>query len=251
MNDLIKASLNLHAVLQNLEDLVQCDPEAAAMSRAFRIAIQFSVYNGPQANVSFADGRCTVRRGKHRSQVTLFFRNPAHLNQMFDGKANPIPLKGFLKLGFLSNEFTKLTERLTYFLKPTPELLNDPAYLEINTRLSLNTAAFAVSTLAALDPVGKQCAARMGKGVVLIKVLPKGPAVTIDFQENSVQPGKGDTDKPMARLLIKDMPTASRFVNNKLDTFASVVNGDIQIAGRLPMVDNLGFILDRLPLYLS
>ena len=62
----------------------------------------------------------------------------AHLNKMFDGNSNPIPLKGFTKLGFLDKEFSKVTDKLEYYLKPTPELLEDPNYLNINTNIYFN-----------------------------------------------------------------------------------------------------------------
>ena len=115
-NDLLRANLNLYAVLQNLEDLVAYDPEMNAFAKSWRLSIQFSVSGGPKAYVAFADGVCKVGRGKHPSpSVILYFTSPGHLNKMFDGKANPIPLWGFTKLGFRSSP----TDSLTSSSRPT------------------------------------------------------------------------------------------------------------------------------------
>ena len=112
-DDAIKAQVNLYAVLQNLEDLVRLDSEMAELTKDWDTAIQFSVKNGPAAYVEFKKGECRHGVGRHaHPSIKLFFLSAEHLNRMFDGKANPIPLKGFTRLGFLKNEFTALTERL-------------------------------------------------------------------------------------------------------------------------------------------
>jgi hypothetical protein len=106
------------------------------------------------AGASSGMGASPGANGKDGKEATvvLGFASCAHLNKMFDGRGNPIPLWGFTKLGFLSGQFTKLTERMAYLLKPTDELLKDPDYLALNTRLTLNTAAFAVPVLLEHDP---------------------------------------------------------------------------------------------------
>ncbi|UCD63729.1 MAG: hypothetical protein JSW34_13470, partial [Candidatus Zixiibacteriota bacterium] len=129
----IKAHLNLYAVLRNLEDLVAYDSETASLVENWAVSVQFIVLNGPKAYCEFENGVCTVCRGKHkRPSIILFFISPKHFNRMMDGTANPIPLKGLTRLGFLRTDFTRVTERLEYYLKPTDELLADEAYLELN-----------------------------------------------------------------------------------------------------------------------
>ncbi|MBI9085212.1 MAG: SCP2 sterol-binding domain-containing protein [Desulfobacterales bacterium] len=250
--DIVKAHLNLHAVLQNLEDLVAYDPQTAELAKDWRISIQFSVKGGPQAFVDFRDGTCHVGRGSHPApSVKLFFTSPAHLNRMMDGKANPIPLKGFTRLGFLAKEFPKATDRLEYFLKPTPELLRDEGYLALNTRMTLNTAAFSVPELAQLDPLAKLSAAHIQDGTVVIKILPEGPAAHVSFAKGRIESGKTDVERPMAKLSLRNMQIANDFFNGRLDLFTAVAMGDVMIKGQTPMLDALGLILDRVPEYLE
>ena len=138
---MIKAYLNLHAVLQNLEDLVRLDAQMAQLIKDWKLTVEFVVRNGPSAFVEFRDGVCrhgTTRYGN--PTVRLYFTSAEHLNRMFDGKATPIPLKGFLRLGFLKREFSQLTDRLTYYLRPELGNLAEEGYLKINTILTLQTA---------------------------------------------------------------------------------------------------------------
>ncbi len=169
---------------------------------------------------------------------------------MMEGTANPIPLKGFTRLGFLKKDFTKVTERFEYYLKPTAELLRDKAYLELNTRLTLHTAAFAVRELGLLDPVGKLIASQIGNGSVNLKILPHGPAVHVNFRNGDIKPGKGEAESPMAIMSMKNVKVANDFLKGKMDTFAAIAYGDVMIKGQIPMLESLSLILDRIPHYL-
>jgi len=250
--ELLKANLNLYAVLKNLEDLVRYDEEMAAMAKNWNLSIQFIVKGGPKAHVTFKNGSCRVERGLLKlPSVALLFTSPEHLNRMFDGKGNPIPIKGFTRLGFMTKKFPKLTEKLEHYLKPNDELLKDQKYLQMNTRLTLNTAAWAVKELSLLDPPSMACAQNVRDGTVLLKVLPDGPAVHIRAFNGQLEPGKGDVERPMARMLMRNQEVANAFLNGKMDTFAAVVSGDVAIRGQVSMLDNLAIILDRIPFFLN
>lgn len=251
-HDLVLANLNLNAVLQNLEELCALDPESAALCRDWNISIQFLVQNGPRARVAFSGGKCKVTPGyPEKPDLLLFFATAGHLNKMFANAAPPIPLKGFTKLYFLATKFSKLTKRLEYFLKPTDELLADPGYLALNTRMTLNTAAYAAAQVASFDPVGKKLLAGMGKGTILLKVLPEGPAAHLIISNTGVAARKGETENPTARMLIKDLETANAFLNQKMDAFTAIASEDVAIKGQIPLLDGLSLILDRIPLYLD
>lgn len=278
--DDVRARLNLLAVLPSLEDVVRDDPEMRALVSAARLTIRFSVAGGPSISVRFAGGVCTVgpdhgpppaaaggpageagpaaagaagpgAAGGPGPTVRLVFTSASHLNRMFDGASQPIPLWGFNHLGFLKNEFTELSDRMAYYLTPSEELLEHPGYLAMNTLLTLNTAAFAVPVLLGHDPDCIPLRHGLTQGTVVIKVLPNGPAVSLVCGASGVIPVKGELPHPSALVLLRDLPTASAFLNGKLDTFAAAVTGDVQIWGRIGMVDTLGLVLDRVPKYLT
>jgi len=248
----VKACLNLYAVLPNLEELVRHDPASASLSKNWDVCIQFSVRKGPAAYVIFDKECCTVSRGTHpQPQVKLYFTSPDHLNRMMDGKANPIPLKGFTLLGFLSKEFSKLTDRLEAFLKPDEERLAEPDFLALNTRMTLYTAAYAARELALHDKVGRLIAPSIPDGAVSLAILPEGPAATLRFDRGGITVSKSGDDTPDALMQMDSVGTAYDFFNGRIDTFAAITDGRIRIRGRIPMIDALGTILDRVPNYLS
>jgi hypothetical protein len=121
----------------------------------------------------------------------------------------------------------------------------------MNTLLTLNTAAFAVPVLLGYDPDCIPLRHGLTQGTVVIKVLPDGPAVSLVCGASGVIPVKGELPHPSALVLLRDLPTASAFLGGKLDTFAAAVTGDVQIWGRIGMVDTLGLVLDRVPKYLT
>ena len=270
-HDSIRARLNLYAVLPNLEDVVRDDPQMRAHVSDARVTVRFVVANGPRAYVRFANGVCTVGRGSGPEaagaaagaggaasapssagpSVVLSFASASHLNKMFDGTGSPIPLWGFNHLGFLRHEFTELSDRMAYYLTPTDELLAHPGYLAMNTQLTLNTAAFAVPVLLGHDPDCIPLRHGLTQGTVVIKVLPDGPAVSLVCGASGVLPVKGALSHPSALVLLRDLPTASAFLNGKLDTFAAAVTGEVQIWGRMGMVDTLALVLDRVSKYLT
>jgi len=254
MNDsLIKAHLNLAAVLQNLEDLVKLDPEMAEFTRAWDRSIQFTVANGPSAYLEFQGGVCKHESGAHPAPtIKLGFRSPEHLNDMFDGRANPSPsLSALLNFRFLTKRFARLTERLEYYLKPKEGADYDEDYRRINTTLTLLTAVHAVAVLAELEPTSKKVAAHVPDGILQIEVLPDGPYAYLTFDNGKAVAKKGVADKPMAKMGFRNMDVANALLSGKLDGFQAVAEGDLMLQGLLPMVDNVNLILDRVERYLA
>lgn len=252
LEERIKANLNLYAVLQNFEDLLQLDAETAGKARGWNISIQFSVKGGPEAHVAFSDGVCTHGRGRHPNpSIKLFFTSPKHLNAVFDGKATPIPTKGFTKLGFLSQGLKPLTDRLTYYLKPQNGRFEDEACLRTNTVLLLHTAVFAVAELALLEPASRHLAAQMGEGVLQVEVLPEGPYVQLTAEKGLLSAAKQKVDHPRARMTFRSLNVANDLLNGRLDNFRAVVQGDIVLKGYMPLLDNASLILGRVQRYLS
>lgn len=250
--NLIKANLNLYAVIKNLEDLTVHDKEMKELISKWNLSIQFIVRNGPRAFVEFANGKCTVGQGRMKSpSIILFFFSPLHLNNMFDGTANPIPLKGLTKIGFLTKEFPKLTDRLAYYLKPDDDLLKNENYLTINTIMLMNTAAFAIPEIAGYDKTGKIIASHMPEGIIELKILPDFHSVNITFSHDRITSRKGKADKPSAVMAMKNVKIANAFLNGKTDAFTAIATGDVVIKGVIPMLDATSLLLDRIPEYIS
>ena len=175
----IRARLNLYAVLQNLEELVRRDEQAAAIARAWRVCVQFTVRGGPAAYLEFGNGECRHRQGRRSSpEVSLYFTSARHLNAMFEGSAIPIPLRGFTRIGWLKGEFSRLTDRLEACLKPMNPAACDVTE-ELRATLLLQTAAFASCELAMSEPTCRRIAGRIRDGIVTIESSPGVPMVHV------------------------------------------------------------------------
>jgi hypothetical protein len=170
---------------------------------------------------------------------------------MFDGKGTPIVLRGLTRIGFLRKDFTRLTERLSYYLKPDNNRLADKGYAKINTILTLNTAVHAAKELAALDPSSKRIAAETPRGSLQVEVLPDGPFACITLNADGISVRKGKCDAPMAKMVFKDLPAANAMLTGRLNAFLAVAQGDVILQGQLPIIDNVSLILDRVPAYLT
>ncbi len=247
----IKSRVNLWAVLKNLEKLPELDEEAGKLTKDWNITIEFRVKSGPSVFVKFENGTCKVSKTKQgKTDVVLFFTSDKHLNKMFDGKANPIPLKGFTKLGFMSKEFPKVTDKLEYYLKPTPELLKDKKYEEINTIFTLITAANALPAVMEFDPKAHLTGEHLTKGRLLLKIK-DNEGVLIDIDQNHIEVVDDDPSTATCEMIIKDIPVANKFLNGEVDIYAALAKGDLEIKGQTWLLDNVGLILDRIPVYIQ
>ncbi len=251
-NELVKAHLNLHAILPNLEELVSFDPEIRQLVGTWDIAVAFAVRGGPQAHVSLRNGQCRVDRGSgQRTNVKLWFTSPRHLNDMFDGKGNPIPLKGFTRLGFMKSEFPKLTDRLEYYLRGSDAAAQDERIHEFVTRCMLYTAVFGLAELATLDPAVADLVAHTPNGTAEFKVLPDGPTAYLVHQDGAFTAGKGPAESPNVRMQFRDVKVCNDLLNGRVDAFAAMGRGDVVIKGFLPLADQLSAMLEYLEPYLK
>lgn len=250
VDQLTRANINLYALLRNLEDLLEMDEEERVLAGGSDTSILFSVRDGPKGLLSFSGGRCSFKRGPSPSNIKLYFKSPQHFNDMIDGKANPLPLKGFTRLGFLKNQFTKLTDKLTWYLKPSDALLKDPKYFKINAYLTFYTAFYALAEIANTDRLGRMNASRISDGTISISVF-QGPAVHLDVKNGRIDIFKGMVDNPRACMAFDSLETAGGILNGKLDSYSCIGLGKLQVKGFMPMIDNMNKILSMVPFYLK
>jgi hypothetical protein len=245
----VKACINLHAVLRNLEDLCELDPMSREIIQGKNVALKFSMAGIPKSVITFAEGKCTAVKDDGPCSINLFFSSPQNFNLMIEGKKNPIPTRGFRHIGFLKNEFTKLADRLSYYLKPTAELLGDKEYARINTILTAYTAFFAIPEIANWDPLGQLNASRIADGAINVEVV-DGPAICITAKGGRLETSKGKIANARAFMVFDSIDTASGILNGTLDSYSCIGEGRLSISGFVPMIDNLNKILAQVPGYL-
>ncbi|MBI9106518.1 MAG: hypothetical protein JEZ04_07200 [Spirochaetales bacterium] len=246
----VKARCNLFAVLRGIEYLLDNDAECKKLVEGTDLAIQFNIKDGPKGNLSIRDGKALMKSGKHKSSMILYFTSPEHFNKMIDGNANPIPLTGFHKIGFLTGPFMKLADKLNYYLRPEGDLLSDPDYFRMNTEITAYTAFFALAEIGNHDRMGRLSSAAMPDGILQVQIE-DGIGIFINVEKGRLTCNKGIHDKPRAILSFRNLDAAHRVLNGKLDTYTGLGNGEMSMRGFIPMLDNMNPILDLVPVYLS
>ncbi len=245
------AYVNLFAVLGTLENLCDLVPEARALLKDKNpVSIGFAVKDGPSATLSFANGGCRITEGCGRCTIRLPFSSCEKFNGMIDGTVTPIPSKGFTKISFLTKTFVPLTELLVKYLKPLQEELKDAAFREINTKLTLYTAAAAVAQIGNTDKSGRFSAGLMPDGDIAIEVRDV-MGVTVNVKDHHLTTIKKPCENPRAALTFASLEVAGKLLAGEASFIGSVCNGTLAMRGMLNMVDNMGRILDRVGQYLS
>lgn len=243
------AYVNLYGVLRNLEDLCAMDHEAKALIQDTQLGIQFRVKGGPIGRLVFQKGACTFHEGKGDHHVCLYFTSCDHFNAMIAGEANPIPLKGFSKLGFLKGRFVKLTERLETYLRAGEEDLIDPGFYRTNTTLLFYTAFFALGAIGNHDPIGRINANRMPDGVIQVAVQ-EGPAVLLKVHKGHIRVSKGP-GKHDASMSMDSLDVAHDILSGNKDAFSCIASGELALSGYIPLLEHMNQILGQVPSYLS
>lgn len=245
------AYVNLFAVLGTLENLCELVPEARDLLKGKEpISIGFVVKNGPSATLSFMDGYCHIEEGCKSCNIKLPFLSCEKFNGLIAGTVTPIPSKGFTKISFLLKTFDPLTKLLSKYLQPSKEDLEDPKFREISTKLTLYTAASAISQIGNHDKSGKQSGSLMPDGDIAINIVDV-MGVTINVKEHYLTTIKETCLKPRAVMEFSNLDITGKLLNGEVSAMACICNGSIGMRGMINMIDNMNRILDRVGQYLS
>lgn len=172
------------------------------------------------------------------------------VDAMFKGTGNPLPTKGFRQISWLKGPFTTLTDRLGYFLRPTPELLTDPEYLAANTVLTLHLVSYAMAEIGNRDPHGKAVAATMPDGEIQLAVR-GGPALVLASRAGRLATRTGLSPHRRASMIFADLDTAGQVLRGELASYTAIGRGGIELSGFVPLLDRMNKLLGLAPRYLS
>ena len=264
MDNVTMAKINLFAVLRNIEDLCVMDPVSKDLIKDVDLGVEFNVPEVGAAVLTFKGGKCTFTRGKGKSALKLYFTSPEHFNNLIAPPVNPktgqpkmvIPIfYNLFKVKFLLDTFTKLADRLSYYLQPAPEkkdeLLKDPAYFETNTILTAYTAFYAMSEIANSDYVGKAIARRMPDGVIACEVGGTDLAMNITVKDHIFVTNKGKVAQPRATMVFGDLQFAHDLLNGKTSSFTGMGTGQFQVYGFVEMLEQMAKLLSQVSIYLA
>jgi hypothetical protein len=246
----ILADMHLHAVLPRIGDLVRLDDEAGAIARDMDVTIAFMVRGGPRVFLAFDRGKVTASR-TGSCDVLLFFPSCELLNRMFAGeKVTPIPLKGIHHFKALQ-KFTKLSDLLTKYLKPTPEAMKDKTFRAKHVEMSLLVGLAACRSVAELDRGARRAADGLHDGTLLYSVGRGGPEAHIVITHGVIDARPGPVADPSTTVEIRDVDLAVDVIAGRVDTFAASGVCDLRLGGDLHLADGFNQLFDRVGFYLK
>jgi hypothetical protein len=246
------AYINMYAIMGTLENLCELDPEARALLTNNKpVSLAFDVKDGPKGTLTFSNGRVRLTpRVLANASIKIPLGSCEKFNAVVDGKATPIPVKGFRHINFLLKDFDALTKRLEKYLRASEEDLQDPAFAERSTVLMLYVISVALSQIGDYDEIGRFSASLIPDGDVQFSV--KGNVgATIRVRDHVLSTIKRRPGNPRAIMEFETLELARALFDGKVNALACIGNGSIAMHGMINMIDNLNRILDRVALYLA
>lgn len=244
------AFINLYAILGALPQLCGLDRQAEALIAGTSLSVGFAVKDGPSATLFFGGGRCRMVPGTDRCQVKLPFPSCEKFNRLLEGTYTPIPTRGLTKAAFLTGPFTRLTDRLAAFLRPSPGALEDPEFFRLSTTLLFHVIAEAAAQTANEDPIGQCSAASIVDGTARLAIK-DGPAAALCCRDHRILAVHQDPARYLSYMEFQDMATARRLFDGELNAIAAVGLGQVRIGGMISQIDNINRVLDRVAAYLA
>ncbi len=251
IQDIIKSSIYLRAVLPSLVDLVQLDKQAKELIQSTNERIFFSLRNGDKAFIKIENGKVLYSPEKEENPtIHILLMSPRHAVQVFEQGKLPFLLKGITRISFLKKNFDALTKRLEYYLKGPKNYTEEEK--KIYAILQLKTALRSAEVLVDKEEVSRKIIANTPQGILKVTIE------SINFESyfgyingkwKYIDQLSGENISSV--LSLKDLETTELLLTNKLDTFAGLGLGKVHIAGIIPIIDNVGLVLERITQYIS
>lgn len=247
------AYVNMYGILGCLENLCAVDDVAKSVLAEIQkpVSLCFSVKNGPCCTFHFTKDGCRMTEGDAGCTAKMSFTGPEAFNNLIDKSTPGIPTKNpIVVLQFLLGPFTKLTNRLTELLRPSEEALQDRAFFEESTVLTLYTIAGAISALANTDSISRISAEYTVDGEVSLGIK-DSVKVTILVRDHHFTTIKEPSKNPRAIMEFASIDLAAGLFAGKVSTINEMCKGTIYLRGMISMLDNVNRILDRVSAYLA
>ncbi len=244
------AFINMFAILGCIPKLCELDRESSELIRGENISLGISVKDGPAATLRFRDGSVQIEQGAQDCVIRIPMSSCRKFNGMIDGKVTPIPTKGLTKVGFLLKTFTRLTDRLTKYLRCSPEDLEDEEFFRISTTLMFHVITEAIAQIGNNDKVGMASASYIVDGVIRLSAG-DGPCLGIQARDHILTGLHSAPESWTSYMEFADMKLARRLFDGQVNAVTCVGRGEVRIGGMISQVDNVNRILGRVAMYLA
>lgn len=252
MDNRTLASINLNAVLRALVPLAENDAKAREIIKDSDVSVRFDIPGVPSRTLIFDHGTVRTEAPGNSANLRLGFVSPAHFNSMINGKGIPVPMKGALKMSFLTGPFTKLTDRLSYILQTPEGVTLTEEEEKLKTILTANVAFAALCEIANLDPTGQKMAHGMRDGALVVEIPSGNFKMACDVKDGKLTfVPDGNVAKEMAWMTFSDMDTFRKVLDGEVDTYALIGQDKLVLSGLILNVDAANKMLGLVSRYLA
>ena len=254
----------MYGLLGALEDLCRFSPEAGELAGGGKrplkpVTVGFVVKNGPAMTLHFAGGACRGRIGEGPCDIRLPFGSCKKFNGLIDGTVTPLPSRGFTRIGFLTNNFIKLTGILERYLRPDPGALEDGEFFRASTTIMFFLIAQALTQIGNHDDIGRFSASNIPDGTVLLSIAGGGSSeagagplrAAITVRDHRLSLSRTVPERYHAIMEFSSLSLARQLFDGKVNAIACIGQGLITLRGNISILDNVNRILDRVALYLA
>ncbi|MBI9101752.1 MAG: hypothetical protein JEY99_05015 [Spirochaetales bacterium] len=236
-----------------LHFLAEEDPVVRRIIQNKSFGLGISVAGGCRRAIRICDNSITlIENSVGKTGVVFRFPASSQLNNLLSGrKAKMLPLIKSFSAGRIIDDFKGIMARLPVYLNPDEETLSRD--FKFITKLLMNAALRGIKEVAENDGGVAVRVARIPDGIISIRVETEPDLETLVIKKgrffNIVAGPNGN--KPNAVLTFKDVNTAYRLFSGKLNAVVALGTSDVKIRGRIPMIQGLFPILDRVSYYMS
>ncbi|TVQ23028.1 MAG: hypothetical protein EA382_10935 [Spirochaetaceae bacterium] len=220
--------------------------EAFAALPARSVTIHLRVPRGPVCSISARrDGAFASDRARGWPSLILFFPGPIDLVRVLSGtKGRVIPIPTGFRFVRAGASFRALTGALA------------AAFADDQTRprMLLLATLFAVEQVARHDPYVAARLARIPHGTIMVTMASTRAMILRDANGLSVRAEQATADdvdaSANAELEFADADTALALLTGKISAAIALAERRVLLHGRIPMIQNLFPIIDRVGVYL-
>lgn len=242
----VHAYVRAHVTLRLIAEL----PEAVLREACPRpVTVQLLAPGGPRCSVRVREGKASFSdRRRAFPTVSLWFPGPRQMATLLSGgKAPVVPIPSSPRFLVGVAAFRALTGAVQNAFK-------DPDH---RARLLLLGTLYALQEVAGRDPYVAARTARIPAGLIGVRV--EGDAeVQGWFRRDGAGAGGGITTGagapdavPNAELVFQDRETVLELLTGRLPAMLALAERRVRLYGRLPMIQNLFPILDRVAAYMG
>lgn len=244
------ARLNLRAVLPTFRDLLEQSEEARDVLGKQRFLLRICCAD-LQIDLLFNKSRCRASYKTHaQPTISLRFLSHQQLNRSFsgDGFALPIPTRGIHRIGILRT-VTKLSHLLQKYLLDPGEVGSTQRSLHLH--LSLQVALAGAAELIAQEPFSSSLFEGSGDWTAGFIVKGTNYQSWIGRRGKNIYLWRHPPPHPFACLEFSNSEIAYQSLNGATDALSTIHEGKIKVTGKLPLIERLSLVFERVSLYLQ